>query len=289
VKHLLANSPRRKERGIALILVLWASAVLALLLAQMVGDTRVTSHAARLRLDTTRAELAAQGGIAIAIAGLSAQGRQRWAADGRTYRMPMWHSSGGAPDIANADPAIHLAIQAWSERGKVDVNTSDALTLRRLFICAGGDPTQASQLANTIQAARRSRGGTLMQTPDALQQVSGMPETLFEAVSDAITVWSGSPKPASELASPLALCAGSARSMPDATANVRQHWQHWQHAADALDDPGPVIDIVSEAQLSNGVKARLSAVVMLHSGDDTTTSSLPSSSAPYTILDWHES
>ena len=280
--------PRRasRQRGIALILVLWAMAVLALVLAQMVGDSRLESHAARLRLDTTRAQLAAQGGMAIAIAGLTALGPQRWAADGRSYRMAL-------PGSQSNDET--LAIQAWSEKGKVDLNTAPAATLRRLFICAGDAPSHAARLADNIQASRATSAnssGTPLAMPDALQQIPQMSNALYHAVAGAVTVWSGNIEPDVALATPLALCAnppsGMMSSMADAQTAVRRHWQR---RIDMLGDAGPIIEIDSEAHLANGVTARIAAVVMLSVSDTTNVSALstPSStSVPYYILDWHE-
>lgn len=296
---------RRRQRGIALLLVLWAIALLALLVAQMIGDVRLQARVARLRVNQTQGELAAQGGLALAVAGLSAtRPGQHWIADGRPY----------AAQVGTA----RLTIRSWSEKGKVDLNVADGTTLRRLFVCAGASEESAQRIATEIQSWRTANNATANQVfginaasdrayqqagrvdgpmhaplthPETLRQMLDMTTPLFHAVSGAVTVWSGEASIYTEVASPLALCAARGTTLEAANALVARRWQ--SNAAGST-DPGPVVEVVSTATLPNGASTRLSAVLMLTGGSAHGATNAAADeagergAAPYLILDWNE-
>jgi len=73
-------------RGVALLLVLWACALLAILLGGYALTARTEGLEARHELAATQAHYAAEAGIARALQGLAdTRPRQRWIADGRPY------------------------------------------------------------------------------------------------------------------------------------------------------------------------------------------------------------
>lgn len=285
-------SSHSKQNGVALLMVLWSIALLSLLLVQLVGDVRLESKLARLRLDRTRAELSAQGGIATAVAALSnVQMNRRWIADGRPYTTVV-------------DNDIHLETRIWSEKGKIDLNAAPANTLKRLFVCAGDSAAHATRVADEVQdwrepgelaraqgaktAAYRAAGRrdgpreAPMQHPEELEQVLAMSPALFEVVSGAVTVWSGNADIDTNLASPLALCAAHGVAPEQARAALQEKWRG-DGNTNAASDAGPLVNIVSEATLPNGAHATVSAVLLLRDGDSAAANALP-----YMILDWKE-
>ena len=87
---------RRRERGIALISVLWILVVLALLAANMTQTSRASRQLARNLSSTAEARALADGGVYFAIAGLLEPDRQKLlATDGTVYRLKACVSFGG--------------------------------------------------------------------------------------------------------------------------------------------------------------------------------------------------
>ena len=76
----------RRQRGTALLLVLWVTVLLAALLIGVAAASRSQSQAALYGAERVRAELAAEAGLAHAVAGLRAPDlRDQWVPDGRPY------------------------------------------------------------------------------------------------------------------------------------------------------------------------------------------------------------
>ncbi|MGH8117201.1 MAG: type II secretion system protein GspK, partial [Rhodanobacteraceae bacterium] len=79
---------KQRQRGTALLLVLWVIMLLAALLVGVAAASRSQSEAALYGAERVRAELAAEAGLAHAVAGLRApDARQHWVPDGRAYRF----------------------------------------------------------------------------------------------------------------------------------------------------------------------------------------------------------
>src|SRR5690348_18392759 len=75
-----------RQRGTALLLVLWVTVLLATLLIGVAAASRSQSQAALYGAERVRAELAAEAGLAHAVAGLRAPDlRDQWVPDGRPY------------------------------------------------------------------------------------------------------------------------------------------------------------------------------------------------------------
>ena len=79
-------SARRPQRGIALLVVLWACTLLAIMLGGYAMQARTEGLQARFEFARTQAHYAAEAGLARAIYGLQdPQLQRRWLADGRPY------------------------------------------------------------------------------------------------------------------------------------------------------------------------------------------------------------
>src|SRR5690606_22376332 len=113
--------PVRRARGVALLLVLW----LTMLLAAVVGAFALTAQMEKLQGRTLSrvivAEQAARAGVEYAMTRLvDTDPRRRWLPDGRRYE---WAFAG-----------TRVRIEAIDESGKVDLNAADVDLLARLFV-----------------------------------------------------------------------------------------------------------------------------------------------------------
>ncbi|HET7562482.1 MAG TPA: type II secretion system protein GspK [Rhodanobacteraceae bacterium] len=189
----------RRERGTALLLVLWVSVLLAALLAGLAAATRSHGEAALYGSEQVRAELAAQAGLAHAVAGLNAQARsQRWIPDGRAYHF----------DFDGAKVTTRVV----DVGGLFDLNATPTDMLQRLFVAAGADSARADRLAATLADWRTPPTGAdapaahgLVRSIDQLAALPGMDPALFAKLQPAVTVFSGRNFPDASYAGPLAL------------------------------------------------------------------------------------
>lgn len=206
----------RRERGTALLLVLWATVLLAALLIGVAASSRSQSQAALYGAERVRAEYAAEAGLAHAIVGLRAPGiRDQWVPDGRPYTFAF----GGAK----------VTVAVVDVSGLIDLNAASADVLQRLFTAAGANNARAGQLADAIAAWR---GGTPRQSGNAasavaqrqpgsgagqphgpfrsidqLAQLPGMDAGRFTRIENAVTVFSGRNFPDASYAEPLVLAS----------------------------------------------------------------------------------
>ncbi len=134
---------RRRERGFALLLVIWVLAILSVLAAGFAASTRSETRLTRNLLEAARARALAEAGVARATdALLQADPRVRWRADGTAYPM------------AFAGGAIRIRIQ--DEDGKIDLNLSPPELLAGLCAeLAIADDTCAA-LVDGVVARRRA-------------------------------------------------------------------------------------------------------------------------------------
>jgi general secretion pathway protein K len=98
-----------REDGFALLLVIWITALLALLAAGIAADSQGEARIAQSRLSLAKARLAADAGISLAALGLTEPDpAQRWRADGT------------ARSLRYDGTAITVTVQ--DEGGKIDLN-----------------------------------------------------------------------------------------------------------------------------------------------------------------------
>jgi general secretion pathway protein K len=126
-----------RQRGIALLMVLWALLLLALLATVFGGNARTEVLLARNLVENAQAEALADAGVYRAIAGLSKEPREGgFQGDGRVYT---WHATGGEVRFSVRD-----------EGGKIDLNQASESLLRELFVAVGVDPKRSAELADAI-------------------------------------------------------------------------------------------------------------------------------------------
>lgn len=205
---------RRRQRGIALLVVLWACTLLAILLGGFATLARTESLQTRYLSSRVQLRYLAEAGAMRALAECVSKTGGRWIGDGRSYALR----------IEGRD----IDVRIYDEHGKIDINTADPLLLQHLFVAAGEETAAAAQLAANVQEARdagaaffREQGAKRyanaglqagpryreFDTPDQLQTVLGMTPALYRRLAPAITVWSRRAQPVPALAPPLVLAA----------------------------------------------------------------------------------
>lgn len=278
----------RCQRGVALLLVLWACTLLAILLGGYAALARTEGLQARYQFAQTQAHYAAEAGIMRGFFALHDPLRQlRWIGDGRTYTF-------------RYDGAT-VRVSAVAEAGKVDLNAASPDVLRNLFQAAGQAPGQARTLAGDVVDWRNLPGiaadvdahrarylaAGLDYGPrhgpfasiEELQLVLGMTPALYRQLAPAVTIWSGNPMPDPNTAPPLALAAIPGMT-PEREAAI--HAARGRNAGDPrlVLNNGTTDSIRSEATLADGTRAVMRATMRLQAGQ--------AGAQPYAVLRWRE-
>jgi len=205
----------RRQRGLALVVVLWAAILIALVAASVIRLSRDDLNLARNLTEATRAELAADSALWTSVYMIVNGGAEAWRVDGTVYA---WR-------IGEAE----VRVRVTDELGRIDVNTAPPELLAALFAAAGADEGDAIALAEAVDEHRLSlvtepaTGGQQPMAPgvafslaEGLLQVPGMPAELVERLGPAITVYTGEPRPRS--ASMPALVRAAMAGLDDSAA-----------------------------------------------------------------------
>lgn len=276
-----------RQRGVALLVVLWACTLLAVLLGGYALMARTEAMQARYAFAHTQAHYAAEAGIARAVYALQdPQPAQRWIPDGRPYTFPFGEAA--------------VQVEVIDESGKVDLNAASPAVLTGLFKAAGMDPLAAQQLSARV-VAWRSFSDTVGPNPadaaytaagldytprhgpftsiEELRMVLGMPAAVYKAVASQVTLWSGRDAPNPATAPPLALAA-----IPGMDAARIQQAEDARQALDPASamasGAGVTHSIRSQATLPDGTKAVVRATVRLRG--------IGAGAQPYAVLRWQE-
>lgn len=273
-----------RQKGVALVLVLWISVLITVLLASFSLSARVEALQGRNLLDSTRARYAAEAGLHRAAYELRGNNPdQRWVADGRPYTF----------DLEGAE----VVVEIYDETGKVDLNVADLQILTALFQSVGAAMDEADALANAVmdwrdpddlvslngaeaaeyQAAGRNYGprNAPFETVSELQQVLGMSFERYRELEPLLTIYSGRAQPNPAFASPEVL-----RLMPGMTPDLIQMFVQQRQIPTLpgqapmplmLPDGTPVVaqgggltyTIRSRATLPGGANAGLEATIRL--------------------------
>lgn len=278
--------PPARQRGVALLLVLWACTLLAILLGGYAALARTEGLQARYEFAQTQAHYAAEAGLMRAVYGLqSVQPKQRWVGDGRVYSF-------------HYDNAT-VTVRAIDEGGKVDLNAASPEVLSGLFHAAGLKPDEAQALADHVVdwrnpvglqgesdtqraayvAAGRDYGprNGPFASVEELQMVLGMTPALYRLVAPAVTIWAGSASPDPNTAPPLALAAIPGMTPQQQNAVQAARLKNANDPSLVLNN-GTTHSIRSEATLADGTRAILRATIRLQAGQ----------AQPYAVLRWQE-
>jgi len=148
-----------KQQGIALVLVLWVLLLLTIITGSFSLMSRMDRLEANALLSATQARLSAEAGIHLAVLALRDPDEEyRMLADGRVYQQEI--------------DGVLVEIRATDERGKVDINATDELTMASLFIGHGMAFDEAELLTAAVMDWRDA---------DDLERVNGAEEDAYYA------------------------------------------------------------------------------------------------------------
>ena len=196
------RSPSR-QRGIALILVIWVSMLLMMVAGSFVYAMRTDARAARNAALIARGEALAQAAVARAVMELyKGQGSPEvWKRDGE---LRNWAFDG-----------VEVTIRLSDESAKIDINTANNELLKGLFRYAGLSEEDAAKLLDAVldwrdpdtlkrpfgaeeaeyeQAGLKYRPANYpFQSTEELQLVLGIKPEVYQRIASMITVYSRQP------------------------------------------------------------------------------------------------
>ena len=293
----VAPGPGR-QRGIALVLVLWILLLVTISTGAYTLTARMDQLEAHTILSGTQARLAAEAGINFAVLSLRDPDElARLVPDGRPYSM-------------NFEGMV-VEVRVTDERGKLDINSAAEESFINLFTANGVDVTDAEYLAAAMaewadpDEIERASGAELPAYESAglavgpanrsfamteeLLQVLGMSWELYSRIAPGISVHSGANIPDPAYAPPEALLA-----LPDMTSEDAVNFVAERHSQESLSDMnltlpngevamargrGLTYSILAKATLPNGIWDQVEATVRLGGN---------AQGAPYRILRWTE-
>jgi len=186
----------RRERGFALVAVIWTLGLITLLGMAVIVGARYRTKTSSNYASVAAAEMAAESAVNLAIATALA------ATPDQAINFPLRCRLPGGE---------RATIMVEEETGKIDLNTASTSALTRLFTALTGDQSKGSRIAAEIVEFRKpktqatpaagpaqARFTTVMQ----LDQIDGVSPRLFRAALRHVTVRSGRPEPDIEAASP---------------------------------------------------------------------------------------
>ena len=287
-----------RQRGIALILVLWILVLVTVTTGAYALMARMDQLEANQLLSGTQARLWAEAGINLAAISLGdPDDATRIVPDGRSYEQFI--------------DGVLIETRASDERGKLDLNNADEITLATLFTNNGLEADQAETLAAAVMdwrdddEAERVNGAELesyeaaglanapanrnFMMVEELLQVMGMNWELFQRIEPGLSVYSGADLPMIGYAGAEALLA-----IPDITWEEAVNFvenRHSQQPEDMVDvtlpngqsamaqDRGVTYSIQVKATMPNGVWEQIDATIRLGGSP---------SGQPFRVLRWRE-
>jgi general secretion pathway protein K len=287
-----------RQQGIALVMVLWILLLVTISTGAYTLMARMDQLEAHTVISSTRARMAAESGINLAVLSLRDPDElTRMVADGRPYTIKVQD--------------VFVEIQVTDERGKLGINSADEPTLLQLFQAHGLEEDEAVYLAaavldwTDVDEIERANGAELSSYSSAgldvgpgnrpflmieeILQVVGMPWDLFKKMEPGLTVFSevGQPDPAyAPLEALLAL--------PDMTEEDALNFIQERQSQDSTTGVGTALpngkvamargrgltySVLAKATLPNGIWDQVEATIRL--GGSTT-------GLPYKVLRWRE-
>jgi len=287
-----------KQSGVALVIVLWILLLITITTSAFTLMARMDSLEAHTVLWSTKARLAAEAGMNIALLSLSDPDElTRLIPDGRPFIVPY------------LDAQVEVLVT--DERGKVNINKVSELELLQLFMANGLEDDQAELLTAAIldwidsDDLPRPNGAELPEYQAAgyqvgpgnrsfvmvaeLLQVLGLPWELFQKIQPGLTVWTDGRAPNPAYAPVEALLA-----LPDMTQELAEEFVQQRHSLESLSEldlalPGGQVamaqgggltySIVARATLPNGIWDQIEATIRLGGNEN---------GQPFRILHWRE-
>jgi len=288
-----------RQRGVALVLVVWVAVILSVIAASFIMERRTEAMIVLNSVSLARAQNAADAGVARAVA--------------EAYRndpnaTDAWKRDGMPHDFAFEGMAVRVEMR--DESAKIDVNTASDALLRGLLLSIGLQDDEASRILDAILDWRdadslkrpngaeepeyRAAGLTYkpgnapFQALEELQLVLGMRPEVYRRIAPLVTVYSRLPGVNPQVASREVLLA-----IPGLTSDVVDNYiaQRTDALAQGLPPPpltqagayasgmSPVMNVMATARSEDGVTFAREAVALLR----------PTPRKPVTYLAWRES
>ncbi len=286
------------QKGIALVIVLWILLLVTISTGAYTLMARMDQLEAHTMISSTRARMAAESGINLAVLGLRDPDElTRLVPDGRPYTYQV------------GDVMVEIAVT--DERGKVDINSVDEATLLQLFQGHGMDEENAVYLAaavldwadpDEIERANGAEIDTYLSAGlevgpgnrpfvmiEELLQVLGMPWELYEKMEPGLTVFSetGAPDPA--FAPVEALLALPEMTEEDALNFIEERQSQDSTTGAGVSLPngqvvmargrGLTYSVLAKAALPNGIWDQVDATIRLGGNAE---------GYPFRVLRWRE-
>lgn len=150
----------RRQRGVALVLVLWVSILLTVIASSFIGERRSETMVVRNSQSIAQAGAAADAGVQRALfeAYRTDGAANVWKRDGTPYD---WSFEG-----------VPVRVEMRDESAKIDINTASDALLKGLLLSVGLNDDDASHLLDAILDWRDA---------DALKRVNGAEEADYKA------------------------------------------------------------------------------------------------------------
>ncbi len=291
-------SMRSRQRGVALVLVMWVAIILAVIASSFIMERRTEAMIVANSVSMARAQSAADAGVYRAVfdAYRNDNSPDMWKRDGTPYA---WSFDG-----------VPVRVEMRDESAKIDINTASDALLKGLLVSVGLSDDEATALLDAIldwrdadslkrlhgaeeddyRAAGLSYGPANgpFQAIEELQLVLGMRPEIYRRIAPMITVYSRQPGVNVQLASREVLLA-----IPGMTPEVVDDYLARREDARANGQPLPnlpqagvfgssnsmVLTIRAEAQLDDGTHFAREAVALMR----------PAPRRPVTFVAWRES
>lgn len=280
------------------MIVLWILLLITISTSAFTLMARMDSLEAHTILWSTKARLAAEAGMNIAVLSLrDPEEESRLIPDGRPF-LVQYHDA-------------QVEVLVTDERGKLNINMATDLQLVQLFLANGLEDEQAQLLTAAIldwvdiDEMTRPDGAELPEYESAgyqvgpgnrkfimveeLLQVIGMPWELYQKIQPGLTVWTENATPNPAFAPTEALLA-----LPDMTQELAEEFVQARHGLESLNDldlalPGGQVamaqgggltySIVAKATLPNGIWDQIEATIRLGGNEG---------GQPFRIMHWRE-
>ena len=264
----------RRERGFALLIVLWTLGLLALIGTQVTSAGHTEAKLAGNLRGSAIAEAAADAAIDEAALHLIDPSGRRWIADGRSYLVRL--------------PQATVLVQAATEQRKVPLNTVPTVLMAALLRHLGVDPRMAVVLAAQIGDWRSPANFPLRLGAKAPQYRAagrewGPPNRPFRSVSELRLLLGMTPELYALLAPHVSAYTQSSPSVqatdPIVAAAIMEV------AAGGLQplsfDEAPIYDLTAVATSADGARFVRSAVIRINLPDEAAPTL-----RPYDVLGW---
>jgi len=289
---------RSSQRGVALVLVMWAAVLLTVVMSSFILERRSEMLVMHNSISMARAEAIADAGVQRAVWEMyrSDNSPAAWKRDGSVQK---WSFDG-----------VPVRVLICDESAKIDINTASDALLRGMFISIGMTDDEAAKIVDAIldwrdaDSFKRPNGAeepeyraaglpykpanAPFQAIEELQLVLGMRPEIYRRIAPMITVFSRQPGVNAQLASRDVLLA-----IPGTTSDVVDQYVAAREAALAQGQPLPqfsqagayasgytmVATVRSEARLEDGTVFAREAVALLR----------PAPRRVVTFVAWRES